>query len=554
MSGNIRVCARVRPFLAGEGRDRAALDVQSGSESSIRILSDGEQKYHFTRVWGENSTQDEIFGAVGRPSVDDVLAGFHATIFVYGQTGTGKTHTLGNTTPGNEGIQPRAITYLFERAEQMQGKVVVQAEYVQLYRERMLDLLDPTKERIELRADDVHGTAIEGNTCATVSSEEELKRLIHIGDTNRITANTQLNSSSSRSHSCLILTTSVTPDMPNPPQDQIKQGRLYLIDLAGSERISKSGATGDSYKEAVAINKSLTVLGTCVHGIVNGTQHIPFRDSKLTRLLHHSLTGKGKTTVIITVHPSRANLGETACTLKFGERAMKVQTQMTVGDYQEKATAALLRTAQQQEVYANLQTRYSAEEQQLTEEERIRAEKEEQIKAVELDILVKVGNLRKEMEQSMEVGLSRHVAHSEAQKAKMAEELALLRDQEREQVDAAKLHTTDKRETMQRETDEFKQHFQTILNDLKERGAATSNKEIPPTPDEQPLKDKLAKSRAELADLKHQIRDRTPSEHSGRTLRELKQLTMKLKRHNADLAGKARDLKHIKEDRVCIYL
>ncbi|ORC92453.1 putative kinesin [Trypanosoma theileri] len=332
----IKVYVRVRPPLPGEFDIPGCFDCAELEEISgnwIRIKKEGERIRYFARVWGPKSTQEEIFRTIGIPTVKDVFEGYHGCIFVYGQTGTGKTFTLGCLTAGLEGIQPQCIRFIFEKIakEKEKYEVTVKQHYVQLYRDAVQDLLDITKDNLKIRLDDTIGATIEKVTIREVKTYEESIALVQEGDRNRNVANTKMNSASSRSHACLI--TEIWRK--DKITGIITFGRLYLIDLAGSERASKSGVSDAAFKEMVAINKSLSILGNCIAGLVNGEKVISFRESPLTRMLQHSLTGHGRTSIIVTIRPDSPNMQESLCTLKFGERAQKVEVQMTPAGYSD---------------------------------------------------------------------------------------------------------------------------------------------------------------------------------------------------------------------------
>lgn len=333
----IKVYVRVRPPLPGEFDQPGCFnctEMEDVSGNWIQVKKEGEPKRYFARVWGPGSSQDEMFRTIGINTVCDVLEGFYGCIFVYGQTGTGKTFTLGCLTPGLEGIQPQCLRFLFEKVQKESGKyeVLIQQQYVQLYRDAVQDLIDITKDNLKVRVDEANGAVIEKVTTRTVTTYEESIDMIREGDGNRVVANTKMNSASSRSHACCIV------EVTRKERSTGKQtfGRLYLIDLAGSERVSKSGVTDEAFKEAVAINKSLTTLGNCIAAIVNKEKTVSFRDSPLTRILQHSLTGHGRTSIIITIRPDSPNMQETLCTIRFGERAQKVEAQMTPASYLEQ--------------------------------------------------------------------------------------------------------------------------------------------------------------------------------------------------------------------------
>eukprot|EP00755_Sulcionema_specki_P019639 Sspe_Gene.12136::Locus_4130_Transcript_1_1_Confidence_1.000_Length_2847::g.12136::m.12136/K10396/KIF5; kinesin family member 5 len=549
---NIKVCVRARPALPGEYENGKydCLEMETGSEASIRIKKDGESKRFFSRVWGPDSTQEEIFKAVGVPSVLEVFEGFYATIFVYGQTGTGKTFTLGCTLPGLEGIQPRAIDMIFDKinAERHLYDAVVHAEYIQLYRDSVLDLLDLSRDKLGIKIDPKIGALVQGASRVEVTSAERLHALVQQGNSNRATANTKLNSSSSRSHACLIISLTRRSKTSADGEPEETTGKLYLIDLAGSERVSKSGATGAAFSEAVAINKSLTVLGTCVYGLVNGEKHIPFRDSKLTRILQHSLQGNGRTTVIVTVQPSSEHMSETQCTLKFGERAMKVQAQMTVGDYKEQQAERYTRLAQQQETIGDRQSEvrtYRKLSDDLDGQLRgVQAECDEKEAANSAELQA----LAQKIAEENKVSERRYEEQLQAQKKKYQNQIAQLRQLNSDRLAAAEAKQKEAAERLAQQTEEFKEEQDQRLNVLRKRVEELKAQPAVEVPDEAAIKEKLEAARQRVSDLKYKIRDCTVSKNSGLTLQQLRAKLVKLKGQRRSLGMKLRDLKELKEE------
>ncbi|CUG30036.1 kinesin, putative [Bodo saltans] len=205
----IKVYVRLRPPLPGEFDTPGCFnctELEDVSGNWIRIKKEGEQIRYFARVWGPNSTQEEVFPTIGINTVNDVFEGYYGCVFVYGQTGTGKTFSLGCLTPGLEGIQPQCIRYIFEKIakESHKYEVTVKQHYVQLYREFVQDLLDTTKDNLKIKMEESTGATIEKVTIRDINSYEEAVALIREGDNNRAVANTKMNSASSRSHACLV--------------------------------------------------------------------------------------------------------------------------------------------------------------------------------------------------------------------------------------------------------------------------------------------------------------------------------------------------------------
>lgn len=301
-------------------------------------------------------SQKSVFDLVARPVVDRVLEGYNGTIFAYGQTGTGKTYTMvGDLLRGAEenakrGIIPRSLEYIFSKAQigspksDPGSKTSVSCEismsFIQIYMEMMQDLLEPGNTNIKIREDPACGVFVTGVSWIPAGSVEQCMNIFDIGEKNRAVAFTALNAHSSRSHTVLMIKVekSVTTQLPLPhegetseflgPQDHTATtaSTLYLVDLAGSERVKKTRATANRLDEAKKINFSLSALGNCIHALTDPhAKHIPYRDSKLTRLLQDSLGGNAKTSMVVTVGPAMRHVDETLSSLKFGRRAMRVQ-------------------------------------------------------------------------------------------------------------------------------------------------------------------------------------------------------------------------------------
>ena len=252
-----------------------------------------------------------------------VLEGYHATVFAYGMTGSGKTHTMvGNSK--DPGIIPLSFEQIFKQ-------VVLNAEttdysisisYLEIYCEIVRDIIEPERTNLNIREDLELGVHIQGVSQHVVSSWEETKALLDKGSDNRAVTATEMNAESSRSHAVLIAR--VTREMKETKERS--QAKLFLVDLAGSERIGKSGVTGVALEEAKAINLSLTTLGLCIKALVDEKKpHVPFRSSKLTRLLKESLGGKARTCLIVAVRPGQPHIEETLSALQFGSRARKIK-------------------------------------------------------------------------------------------------------------------------------------------------------------------------------------------------------------------------------------
>ena len=253
----------------------------------------------------------------------DVLNGYNGTIFAFGQTGSGKTYTMFGpddiTCEEDKGIVPRASAHLFGaiRDDPREIQYSIKASFLEIYKENIRDLLHPATPTLPVRESPTKGVYVEHLTEEYVSSEEDIAELIRLGEASRSVAATQMNARSSRSHSLFI----IQVEQKNLADDSIKTGRLNLVDLAGSEKVGKTGATGNLLEEAKKINQSLSALGNCIHALTESHRgHVPYRDSKLTRILQESLGGNTKTTLVITASPHVFNAEETLGSLRFGAR------------------------------------------------------------------------------------------------------------------------------------------------------------------------------------------------------------------------------------------
>ena len=302
--------------------------------------------YHFDKVFSPETTQERLYDAAISPIVDEVLQGFNCTIFAYGQTGTGKTHTMTGeiSTSGmlteQSGVIPRAIQHIFKYLDGLGGcnEYTVKCCFLELYNEEITDLLamgsDPPRVRI---MEDRSGVVLQGLEEPHVKVADEIFSLLETGNARRRTAETLLNKQSSRSHSVFIVTVSVREVLAEG-EEVIRVGKLYLVDLAGSENITRSGAVDQRAKEAGNINKSLLTLGRVITALVEGQVHVPYRDSKLTRLLRDSLGGKTKTCIIATIAPTVQCQEETMSTLDYAHRAKNIKNKPEVNQKISKTT------------------------------------------------------------------------------------------------------------------------------------------------------------------------------------------------------------------------
>ncbi|KAG1470122.1 hypothetical protein G6F56_002865 [Rhizopus delemar] len=350
MSGNnIKVVCRFRP--------QNKLEIKEGGVPIIEIADDGTQlalkgetttNYAFDKVFGTNTPQQDVFEYSIKSIVDDVTAGYNGTVFAYGQTGSGKTFTMMGSDIDDEntkGIIPRIIEQIFTSINDAPSNIefTVKVSYMEIYMERVRDLFNPKNDNLAIHEDKTRGVYVKDLYEIYVANRDEVYKAMKNGSSNRVVAYTNMNAESSRSHSIVVITIT----QKNLDTGAAKSGKLYLVDLAGSEKVGKTGASGQTLEEAKKINKSLTALGMVINSLTDGkSSHVPYRDSKLTRILQESLGGNSRTTLIINCSPSSYNEAETISTLRFGMRAKSIKNKAKVNsDLSPAELKALLKRA-----------------------------------------------------------------------------------------------------------------------------------------------------------------------------------------------------------------
>ncbi|XP_042393847.1 kinesin-like protein KIN-UA isoform X1 [Zingiber officinale] len=345
-SVRVRVAVRVRPKNTEELNSDFADCVELQPELKRLKLKKNNwslESYKFDEVFTQSASQRRVYEAVAKPVVESVLDGYNGTVMAYGQTGTGKTYTvgqLGKNDPSERGIMVRALEGIF--ANTTAGSDTVTISYLQLYLESVQDLLSPEKTNIPIVEDPKTGeVSLPGSAVVQLNDLDHFLELLQAGEANRHAANTKLNTESSRSHAMLVvhvhrsfggkkenevssLSDGTNDNLASHHVPHILKSKLLIVDLAGSERIDKSGIEGRMIEETKFINLSLTSLGKCINALAENNPYIPTRDSKLTRLLRDSFGGSARTSLIVTVGPSAQYYSETASTILFGQRAMKV--------------------------------------------------------------------------------------------------------------------------------------------------------------------------------------------------------------------------------------
>jgi kinesin family protein 11 len=304
-------------------------------KKEVIVKTTREKTYTFDRVFGSESDQEMVYEGVANGLLREMLQGYNCTVFAYGQTGTGKTHTMSgdiemkeNRLPENAGIIPRTLVDLFRSLEK-NPEFTVKVSFIELYNEELRDLLltrESEDRKVRIFDDpEKKSIVVQGMEEVFIRNANEGMEILKKGSYNRQVAATKCNDLSSRSHSVFTVTVHMKEVDPISGEEYLKVGKLNLVDLAGSENISRSGAENKRAREAGMINQSLLTLGRVINALVDQSPHIPYRESKLTRLLQDSLGGRTKTCIIATISPAKVSLDETISTLEYANRAKNIK-------------------------------------------------------------------------------------------------------------------------------------------------------------------------------------------------------------------------------------
>lgn len=348
---NIHVYLRCRSRNEREIKENSNVVVstfgQNGKEVIIQTgaAPSKTKSYSFEQVFGPESDQSMVFNSIAKDIIDEMLEGYNCTIFAYGQTGTGKTYTISgdisenfNTTndDGNlsdtAGIIPRSLSYVFRKLDGMctetpNVEYSIKVSYIEIYNEELRDLLNYNEDpkKLKIYGDNNNQITISGVEEVFIKNAKQGMTILRRGSINKQVAHTQSNEYSSRSHSLYTLTVHIKTTS-STGEEIFKVGKLNLVDLAGSENINRSGIVENKRaKEAGMINQSLLTLGRVINSLVENSPHIPYRESKLTRLLQDSLGGSTKTCIIATISPAQVNLDETLSTLEYANKAKYIK-------------------------------------------------------------------------------------------------------------------------------------------------------------------------------------------------------------------------------------
>ncbi|XP_057578335.1 kinesin-like protein KIF27 isoform X4 [Hippopotamus amphibius kiboko] len=342
----VKVAVRIRPLLCKE--------ILHNHQACVRVIPNTQQiiigrdrVFTFDFVFGKNSTQDEVYNTCIKPLVLSLIEGYNATVFAYGQTGSGKTYTIGgghvaSVAEGQKGIIPRAIQEIFQNiSEKPSIDFKIKVSYIEVYKEDLRDLLEleTSMKDLHIREDEKGNTVIVGAKECQVESTDEVMSLLEMGNAARHTSTTQMNEHSSRSHAIFTISLCQVEKNREAAEDGSWYSRrhvvskFHFVDLAGSERVTKTGNTGERFKESIQINSGLLALGNVISALGDPrrkSSHIPYRDAKITRLLKDSLGGSAKTVMITCVSPSSSDFDESLNSLKYANRARNIRNKPTL--------------------------------------------------------------------------------------------------------------------------------------------------------------------------------------------------------------------------------
>jgi len=355
----VKVAVRIRPISKKEANEgcQTALEVVEGEPQVL--ISNTEKSFTYDFALGGSSGNEELYSTAVKKIITQLFRGYNVTVLAYGQTGSGKTHSMGTAysaddDPTLEGVIPRSVKDIFSHITDSQdSEFMVKVSFMELYNEQLFDLLSSKPRRedtmVDIREDGNKGIKIPGLTETPITSVVEAMTMLEKASEGRVTAATAMNARSSRSHAIFTITVEARP---KADPKAITVSKFHLVDLAGSERQKKTKAKGDRLKEGININMGLLSLGNVISALGDENRgantHIPYRDSKLTRLLQDSLGGNSHTLMIACVSPADSNLEETVSTLRYADRARKIKNKPIVNKDPRAAELGRLRSQVQQ--------------------------------------------------------------------------------------------------------------------------------------------------------------------------------------------------------------
>ncbi|CDK27337.1 unnamed protein product [Kuraishia capsulata CBS 1993] len=354
--GNVKVVARFRPENESEKFHGSSKIVRVVDSSTVALdVTPAVGSFSFDRVFDETCNQNTIFEYSIKETIDSLFQGYNGTVIAYGQTGSGKSYTMMGPVDGDpeaKGMIPRIADQIFDDIAKSSSdkEFTVGISYLEIYMEQLRDLLSEEASDLAIHESRTGEVYVKGLTNRYISGKDELYEAMKAGAAARIVSSTDMNDESSRSHA--IFQISLTQQ--SSATGMVKKGTLFLVDLAGSEKATKTGASGQTLEEAKKINSSLSALGNVINALTDGSRHVPYRNSKLTRILQESLGGNSCTTLIVNCSPSSIQEQETLSSLRFGVRAKRIKNNVHVN---AELSAGQLKTRLQEEQNENAKNR-----------------------------------------------------------------------------------------------------------------------------------------------------------------------------------------------------
>ncbi|KAJ1701727.1 hypothetical protein LUZ63_001506 [Rhynchospora breviuscula] len=340
-TATLSVAVKCRPLTEAERR-RSRHIIQVIDDKNVVVLDPDlskdyleiiqnrtkERRYSFDHVYAPGCSNADVYRNISS-TIAGVIQGLNATVFAYGSTGSGKTYTMVGTSK-DPGLMVLSLNTIFDhiKKDKSSDAFEVSCSYLEVYNEVIYDLLEKSSGHLELREDPQHGIVVAGLRSIKVHSADRILELLNLGNSRRKTESTEANATSSRSHAVLEIT--VKRKQKNQYGSQVLRGKLALVDLAGSERASETNSGGQKLRDGANINKSLLALANCINALgkqhKKGLAYVPYRNSKLTRILKDGLSGNSQTVMVATISPADDQYHHTINTLKYADRAKEIKT------------------------------------------------------------------------------------------------------------------------------------------------------------------------------------------------------------------------------------
>ena len=511
----VKVAIRVRPMNKHEIEENSRLCVTvDTANNTVSVISDKNQSktFPFDYVYPMETTQREVYDQVAFPIVDSIFQGYNGTVFAYGQTGCGKTFTMMGivTDPNLKGIIPNAFSHIFGfiKTEGESKKFFLRCSFVEIYNEEVRDLLGKNNRKLDIREDPKKGTFLRDVTYITIKNTSDIENCLERGNKNRHVGQTSMNDQSSRSHSLFTVYLEIE-EKGEGGNSRIKSGKLNLVDLAGSERVGKTNATGQTFDEGKKINLSLTALGSVIDALSQNRKYVPYKDSKLTRLLADSLGGNTKTVMFANISPASYNYDETLGTLRYASRAKLIKNAPVVNEdpkdallrkYEEEIKALKEKLANGgniNEVLEEVEEESDDDSEELEEENKKIVKKYTRKKSVymgddpeKIALLAKISELEKDLIDN--VKLEDDEARYGEEKIKKKEFVKRIKEQEEENR-----KFKDYRERQMKENEEMEKKMKKLQEQKEKEEELLKN-------DANKLQEKINELNSEIEDLKNE--------------------------------------------------